>query len=115
MEPNLEPNFGDLLGSFVSQSTPAPAAPLVLLAGTAGTHFIPPGCGDRAPRFTRVGSGIDLPLRQPSRHVRDEQQPSRRCWSGESIFAFAPWGVTEARYLGRGVRSTSSVKVGCLF
>lgn len=39
---------------------------------------------------------------QPSRHVLDEQQPSRRCRSGESIFAFAPWGVTEAGCLGRG-------------
>jgi hypothetical protein len=31
------------------------AAPLVLLAGAAGTHFIPPHFGSVAPRFTPVG------------------------------------------------------------
>ena len=50
----------------------------------------------------RMRPEILVSTQQPSHHVHDEQQPSRRCWNGESIFAFAPWGVTEAGCLGRG-------------
>src|SRR5450759_1856558 len=86
------------------------AALLVLLPGAARTRVVPPDLGSIAPWLARVGTRVDLSMRpeiairtqQSSRHVHDEQQPSRRCWSGESIFAFAPWGVTEAGCLGRG-------------
>jgi hypothetical protein len=83
------------------------AAFLVLLPGAARARVVPPDLGIGIPdsdeklvptqATENAGSA-----QQPSHHVHDEQQPSRRCCSGESIFAFAPWGVTEAGCLGRG-------------
>jgi hypothetical protein len=99
---------------------PRRSTPLVFLVGAAGTHFIPilgavhrvslvwaAGLTSRCARKYRYACNSPV-----ARHVRDKQQPSRRCWSGEPIFAFAPWGVTESQDASEeAVRNTSSVKV----
>ena len=56
------------------------AAPLVLLAGAAGAHFVPTDLGGSASWFAALATEPNLPsltkilvsAQEPSRHVRDD-------------------------------------------
>ena len=75
-------------GARFSHSHRRPAAAfLELLAGAAGSHFIPPDLGSGVLWFACEGTGTDLPMRLkilvsaqvPSRHVRDDFIAVLRC------------------------------------
>ena len=74
-------------GARFSHSHRRPPAPfLELLAGAAGSHFIPPDLGSGALWFACEGTGTDLPMRL--KILVSAQVPSRHVWFLKMAFTF---------------------------